>query len=138
MTGRHRTTGHRTTAAELAGDGARRNAELRGRIAEVIAAALLVVKGYRIIARRHRTRLGEIDLIAVRGRRLAFVEVKQRRTLEEARFAVSARQANRLADAVEQWLGRNPRYREHRIGLDTIVLGRALVPHHVEDALHAW
>ena len=53
--------------------------ERRGRIAEWIAAAFLCLKGYRILARRYRSKLGEIDLIAVRGRRLAFVEVKRRK-----------------------------------------------------------
>ena len=48
----------------------------RGNIAELIAAGLLMAKGYRILARRHRTPYGEIDVIAARWRRIAFVEVK--------------------------------------------------------------
>lgn len=116
----------------------RQQAERRGRFAELLAAALLVGKGYRILARRHRGPFGEIDLIAARGRRLAFVEVKQRRSAEEAAFAVSSAGATRIADAAEHWLSRNPRYREMAIGLDAVLLGPRLWPRHVENALNSW
>lgn len=127
----------RGTAA-LARARSRRQAERRGRVAEWCAAALLVAKGYRVLARRQRGPFGEIDLIAVRGRRVAFVEVKQRRTAEEAAAAVSATQAGRLADAAERWLWRHPHYRDFEVGLDAVVLGPRLWPRHVENALHAW
>ena len=67
----------------------RRAAEKRGRRAEQIAEVWLVLKGYRILARRIRLRTGEIDLIARRGSVLAFVEVKQRRSLSQTQNAVS-------------------------------------------------
>lgn len=127
-----RQTGHRPDTR------VRRAAERRGRFAEFIAAALLLLKGYRILDRRHRGPYGEIDLIAVRGRRLAFVEVKQRRTLDEARDAVSAHQAARMGDSVERWLWRHPRYREHNVGLDTVLLGPHCLPRHVPGALNSW
>jgi Uncharacterised protein family UPF0102 len=68
----------------------------RGRVSEALAAAMLIAKGYRILGRRVRTRAGEIDIVAVRGKRLAFVEVKRRLTREDAEAAVSARQAARI------------------------------------------
>lgn len=116
----------------------RRHAERRGRIAEWIAAAALIVKGYWIVARRVKGPFGEIDLIAVRGRRLAFVEVKQRRSTDEAAAALSARQAIRLGDAAERWLWRNPGYRGHAVGLDAVLLGPRMLPRHVPNALNAW
>jgi putative endonuclease len=117
---------------------ARQAAERRGRLAEVLGAALLMLKGYRILERRHRGPFGEIDLIAVRGKRLAFVEVKQRRSDAEARDAVDGRQAARMADAAERWLWRNRHFRAHRIGLDTVVLGAQCLPRHIPDALNRW
>ncbi|MEQ1613083.1 MAG: YraN family protein, partial [Hyphomicrobiaceae bacterium] len=42
---------------------------MRGALAEWAAAAFLVLKGYRIVERRYRSRAGEIDLIATRGQR---------------------------------------------------------------------
>lgn len=84
----------------------------RGRISEWLAAAVLLAKGYRILGRRVRTPYGEIDLIAVRGRRLAFVEVKRRATRLEGEAAITPRQAGRIARAAEFWVSRRPAYRD--------------------------
>src|SRR5262245_25490590 len=92
----------------------------RGRFSEWLAAAVLMARGYRILARRCRTPYGEIDLIAVRGRRLAFVEVKRRPTRLEAEAAITPRQAARIARAAESWVSRNARYRDHEQGLDAV------------------
>lgn len=117
---------------------ARRAAERRGRLAEWLGASLLMLKGYRILERRHRGPFGEIDLIAVRGKRLAFVEVKQRRSDAAARDAVGDRQAERMAAAAERWLWRHARYRQHKVGLDTVVLGARCLPRHIPNALNRW
>ena len=69
--------------------GHRRKAYRRGHRGEWLAALALMLKGYRILARRHRTKLGEIDLIARRGDLVLFVEVKARRTLMEAMEAIA-------------------------------------------------
>jgi putative endonuclease len=113
----------------------RQRNERRGRLSELVAAAVLCLKGYRILGRRHRSRVGEIDLIAVRGRRLAFVEVKLRPTMEAAEAAKTAAQAARLARAAEQWVWRHPAYRNHEIGLDALLLAPGRLPRHQPDAL---
>ena len=116
----------------------RRRAERRGRLAEWIAATALMLKGYRILGRRLRSPCGEIDLVAVRGRRLAFIEVKQRGDDAAIGAALTPRQAERLGEAAERWLWRHPRYRDHRVGLDAVVLGRSLWPRHLPGALNSW
>src|SRR5262245_51862032 len=84
----------------------------RGRLSELAAAAMLLSKGYRILARRCRTPYGELDLIAVRGSRLAFVEVKRRATRLEGEAALTQYQARRIARAAEYWVARNAGYRD--------------------------
>jgi putative endonuclease len=116
---------------------ARRRREKRGRLAELIAAAYLFAKGYRILARRHKTPFGEIDLIAVRGRRLAFVEVKQRASMDAAEAAVTDGQARRVALAAERWVWRHPRYRDHEIGLDAVLIVPGRLPRHAPHALQS-
>ncbi|MGE0629044.1 MAG: YraN family protein [Hyphomicrobiaceae bacterium] len=116
----------------------RRNSERRGRRAEMIAIALLTLKGYRLLGRRVKSPYGEIDIIAVRGRRLAFIEVKQRSGTDAARAAITQHQTSRIENAVEHWLARHPRYRSHRIGLDAVLVTRRCWPTHVPQALHAW
>ena len=113
----------------------RRRSERRGRLAEVLAAAVLLLKGYRVLALRQKTPHGEIDLIAVRGSRLVFCEVKHRHTMEEAERSVPPRQAARIAAAAEHWTWRHPKYRSCEIGLDCIYVVNGCLPRHVENAL---
>ena len=82
----------------------------------------LLLHGYRILARRHRTPFGEIDLIARRGQRLAFVEVKHRRTLEAGMAALTARQAQRVVRAADHWISRRPALIEHERGFDVVIV----------------
>ena len=115
-----------------------RRAHLRkGASAEWIAAALLTAKGYRILARRHRNPFSEVDLIAVRGRRLAFVEVKHRATLADAEASLTPHQAGRIGRAADYWLDRNPTYRDHEIGLDAVLVVPRHWPRHLANALDA-
>lgn len=105
-----------------------------GLSAESIAALFLRCKGYSIIGHRFKTPAGEIDLVARRGRRLAFVEVKRRPTLDEALDAVTARQRRRVTRAAELWLKRNPRFAVLDHGFDVIAMAPGRWPRHLRDA----
>jgi putative endonuclease len=76
--------------------------------AETRAAWLLRLKGYRILARRFKTPAGEIDLVALKGGTLVFVEVKGRGDLLAAHEAITPSQRRRIAAAARAWLARNP------------------------------
>ena len=80
----------------------RERAEKRGRSAETLACWFLRLRGWRIVARRVRARGGEVDIVARRGRTLAFVEVKARATSEAAAFALDEWRLRRVAAAAEQ------------------------------------
>jgi putative endonuclease len=108
----------------------------RGRVSEWVAAAALLARGYRVLGRRVRTPYGEIDLIAVRGRRLAFVEVKARPSRAEGEAAIAPRQAARIARAAEFWVSRNRRYADYEQGLDVVLVTPSRLPVHIPDALH--
>lgn len=82
----------------------RRRAYRRGHRAEKLAALLLLLKGYRIVARRYSSPYGEIDLIARRGRSLVFVEVKARPTKREALESITSSQRQRIAAAARAYL----------------------------------
>jgi putative endonuclease len=85
----------------------RQRAERGGRRAERLAAWWLRLKGWRILAIRARTPVGEVDLVARRGRVLAFVEVKARASDEAAADALDDYRLRRVARAAEALL---PRY----------------------------
>lgn len=116
----------------------RRRAFRRGHVAETAAAWLLRCKGYRIIARRVRTPMGEIDLIARRGRTTAFVEVKQRPVRDLALEAVSPRQARRMVGAAHYWLNaQNTATAEGDWRFDIVVVTPYQLPRHLPNAFGA-
>jgi putative endonuclease len=116
-----------------------RRAERRRRFtvglhAETIAAFYLRAKGYRVLSRRFKTPVGELDIVAARGRRLAFVEVKRRATFDEAANSVTLKAQRRIIRAAQLWLGRWPKYQSHDPCFDVIVLTPRSWPKHLEDA----
>jgi putative endonuclease len=95
--------------------GERVRAYRSGVVAETLVALLLRLKGHRIVARRYATPVGEIDLVAIKGRRLAFVEVKRRKTADDAVWTVTAKQRRRIVRAAQYWLAKHPAFAGHDI-----------------------
>jgi putative endonuclease len=114
--------------------GPRRSAWLRGRRAEWLAAWWLRLKGYRILARDLRTPVGEIDLIARRGRVLALVEVKARPSLEEAAWSLTPFQRARIERAALAVLQRDPAYGTLDMRFDVVLVAPGHRPRHIMDA----
>ncbi|MCW5696986.1 MAG: YraN family protein [Bauldia sp.] len=112
-------------------------AERRGRSAETLAAAFLRAKGYRILARRFRVPVGEVDLVAKRGRTLAFVEVKARRTGDAGLEAISPQGRARIARAAEAYLARYPAAAALTLRFDVIVVAPWRLPRHLVGAFGA-
>lgn len=80
---------------------ARARAEGKGRRGEWLAAWFLRLKGWRVLARRVRTRRGEVDLVARRGGTVSFVEVKWRARAGSRHEAIDARRLRRVIAAAE-------------------------------------
>ena len=110
-------------------------ARLSGRRAEWAAALLPIAKGYRILGMGLQTPQGEVDLVAQRGGVLAIVEVKRRRTLEEALPSVSCSQRERLRRA-DQGLAKQSGARNipQVVRLDLVKLAPGRWPRHIPDA----
>ena len=87
----------------------RRATYLRGHWAEHVALAPLVLKSYRLLARRYSASGGEIDLIFKRGDTIAFVEVKAREAMDNALIALGAQKRERFSRAARAWISRNRR-----------------------------
>lgn len=107
-----------------------------GRLAEGLAVWWLRLRGYRVLARRYRTPVGEIDILARRGGLLVAVEVKKRAAYDIAAAAIAPRQWQRVARALDWVLasdaGRTLQGRDIRFDAILIVPGR--LPTHVRDA----
>jgi len=105
--------------------------------AESRAAALLIAKGYRILARRYRSRAGESDIVARRRGLRVFVEVKARERLDDAAEAVIVRQQRRIIAAAEIWLAAHPDLGDTDIRFDVVLVAPRSLPRHIEAAFDA-
>jgi len=102
--------------------------------AESRAAALLIAKGFRILARRWKSPAGEIDIIARRRQLLVFVEVKARANLDEAAESVVPRQRARIAAAAEAWLAVHGAGGFRDMRFDAILVAPGKLPRHIAGA----
>ena len=110
----------------------RRAAEQRGRKAERLAGLWLQLFGWRILARRARVPGGEVDLIARRGKTIAFVEVKARATADAAELALDEWGLRRVVTAAERLA---PRYMRpgDALRIDAIFMVPRCLPRHVRN-----
>jgi putative endonuclease len=110
----------------------RRQAEQRGRGAETLACWFLRLHGWRILARRARVPGGEVDVVARRGRTLAFIEVKARSTEEAAGFALDEWRLRRVVVAAERLA---PRYMREGddVRIDALFIVPRRWPRHLAD-----
>lgn len=113
----------------------RQRAERGGRRAELIASWWLRLHGWRILATRARTPLGEVDLVARRGRMVTFVEVKARATAAEADMSLDHFRLRRVAAAAEALAPRFARSGED-IRIDAIFIVPGRLPRHLTNVWH--
>ena len=110
----------------------RHAAEKRGRGAETLACWYLRLRGWRILARRVRVHGGEVDIVARRGRTLAFIEVKARATTQSAAFALDEWRLRRVGVAAERLA---PRYMRDGddVRIDAMFIVPRRWPRHLAD-----
>lgn len=112
-----------------------KTAHAAGLDAEWIAAWILRFKGYRILATRYRTPVGEIDIIARRRRTIVFVEVKRRAALDDALGSVLPQARARITRAAAHFMAGAPRYQDCGLRFDVIALAP---PRHWRHVCNAW
>lgn len=110
-------------------------AEKRGRQGERLAGWWLRLKGWSILARRVKTPLGEIDLIARRGAMVAFVEVKARATGRALDEAIDERRLARVAAAADS-LAHLYMKPGDDMRIDVMLLAPGRPPRHLENVWH--
>jgi putative endonuclease len=102
--------------------------------AEGRAALFLAAKGYRTLAKRWKTPVGEIDLVVKRGNLVAFVEVKARAKLDAAAESVLPRQKKRIIAAAEAWLAAHPEHAGYDMRFDAVLIAPGKLPQHIVSA----
>ncbi len=108
-----------------------------GMIAEYWAALILMVKGYRPLAVRYKTKVGEIDLIVKRGKVIVFVEVKYRQNMDDAAHAVHNKSQLRIRRAADHYLLLHRRESPnviHDYRFDVVAVNKFLKINHIQNA----
>jgi len=105
--------------------------------AESVAAIFLGAKGYRTIARRWKSPVGEIDLVIKRGRLIVFVEVKARKDFDQAAESVLVRQRRRIVAAAQAWLAAHPEHAGYDMRFDAVLVSPGRMPQHIVSAFEA-
>ena len=112
----------------------RKKAEAFGGLGEKLGALLLMLKGYRIVARQYRTPVGEIDIIGRRGEVLIFVEIKARKTAAAAETAITPQQRTRIERAAGAFIQAHSDLAHLDIRFDALLVIRGRWPIHIVDA----
>ena len=112
----------------------RKRAHRLGLVAEYLCILVLLCKGYTLLETRHRNRGGEIDIVAVRGKLLAFIEVKARAEERDALESITADKRRRLARAAESFIASHGRYAQHGLRFDVMVVTSPWKIRHLKDA----
>ena len=118
-------------------DEARRAAYRRGLHAETLAVWMLRLRGFRILDRRARTPVGEIDIVARRGELVLFIEVKRRSELHTAFSSLRLRQQERIVRAARFWLAGQAHLSRCNYRFDMVIVPPYLWPLHIADAFPA-
>ena len=115
----------------------RKKAEQRGIAAEYLAAVYLWMRGYKILALRYKSPVGEIDIIARKKNVLVMVEVKMRSRIEDALEAVHHRNRGRVAAAARHYLTYVGMTTDCALRFDVIALGWPFRLRHLNNAWQA-
>ena len=118
----------------MGGRGAKTKAYRLGLYDEILAALYLMLRGYRIIAWRYKTKIGEVDLIARRRQSLVFVEVKARQELSTALESVTAQMRKRITVAANSFLIKHPQYQNSEMRFDVIAVALPFSVQHLDNA----
>ena len=105
-----------------------------GLYAEILAAMYLMLRGYRIVAWRYKTKVGEVDLIACRKKTLVFVEVKARQELSTALESVTAQMRKRITAAANSFLIKHPQYQNSEMRFDVVAVALPFSVQHLDNA----
>lgn len=112
----------------------RRRAHALGLSAEMKAAWALRLAGWRILKSRYKTKIGEIDLIAKKGQTVTFIEVKARKTREDALAAITPASQRRIVKAARQFIAEHPKAVFFTLRFDVMIVRPWRWPERITNA----
>ena len=106
-----------------------------GTLAESLTALAYRLMGYKILARRYKSSVGELDIVARRNRSIVFIEVKFRTDHAAWADAIAEPQRRRISSAAQAFIATNPRYQHDNQRIDVVMVAPATLPRRVK---YAW
>ena len=106
----------------------------KGIFAEIYAALFLSLKGYRVLKWRYKTKLGEVDLVFKKGKKIVFVEVKYRKQKIDALEAVTSKTKKRIINASSYFFQKNPQYEGLEMRFDVVSVYSYATISHIKQA----
>ena len=103
-----------------------------GKLSEWFAGLFFLLKGYKILQTRFKTKVGEVDLLLAKGNSLIAVEVKFRKNCGDASYAITPRQAQRVRQTL-LWAHKKYPYYEN-LRCDTLLISYNKWPIHIQNA----
>ena len=112
----------------------------KGHWAESLAKFYFLIKGYKVLVRRYKTPVGEIDLILQKDKALIFVEVKLRRSIDEALESISHKNKKRVEKAALHFIAHNTKYQGFGYQFDVfaVIMRGRFVPNGFRHLDNAW
>lgn len=111
---------------------------MNGKQAELFVKIVLSLKGYKIISSNYKTgkgtQAGEIDIIATKRKNVAFVEVKKRTNINQALYAISEHQKERICNGIKAFLKYHPEYNSYNKRIDAFFVASVFDFIHIKNA----
>lgn len=112
--------------------------ENQGKFAEFMALQYLRLKGYSLVSCNYvtgrGTGAGEVDIIVKNQSTLVFIEVKKRKDISTASYAIQPKQQQRIRRAAEVFLAHHPEYQDFDIRFDAVLIELPFKIEHIENA----
>ena len=105
-----------------------------GQFAEMLCILRLWLTGWRVLARRYKQPVGEVDIIAKRSKVLAFVEVKARDSARGAIESIHPGQQQRIMRAASTWMAKHPQFSGLETRFDVMIVTHWPWPKRINDA----
>lgn len=113
---------------------AKQKSHRKGLLAELYAAAFLLLKGYGFLKWRYKTKVGEIDLIMVKDKTIIALEVKAHKTQSSSLEAVTPHAQKRITRAIQMFLQENAHYQNYDVRFDVIAVYGGCLIRHLDNA----
>jgi len=110
----------------------------RGLLGEYCAALFLILKGYKILALRYKTPVGEVDIVAYKNQSLIFIEVKTRARTEDALYAVNTKTQKRIEKAALHFIAYKKQFAGAAMRFDVITIKSPWRPFSIRHLDNAW